>query len=144
MIGNQASYEFRWRRWALLRDTVAFLMESEKPGSRYEHFASIGHALGVDSMKIPAESLAAELREIREGLKKRSVDDLVLGPITASVLYPAAKLERARPLTRVELAHVAPIGDEQTLDQYFASMLDSMADVCAHPAADGTIEVLDG
>lgn len=140
MIGNAASYEFRWRRWALLRDTVAAHGEP----TRFPHFTSIGRALGVESMKIPAAPLAAELRDIRAELTKRSIDDLMLGPITASVLYPTLKLEQPRPLSRTELAHVAPIGDAQTLDQYFASMLDSMAEVCDHPAADGTIELLDG
>jgi hypothetical protein len=137
MVGNHASYEFRWRRWALLRDTIS------ATGS-YPHFASIGGALGVDSLKIPAAALAVELAQIREALRTRSVDDLMLGPITASVLYPTIKLEQSRPLSRTELAQVAPIGEGEKLDQYFASMLDSMTDVCSHPAADGTIEVLDG
>jgi hypothetical protein len=138
MVGDHASYEFRWRRWALLRDTVL------EPTGRYPHFASIGGALGMDSLKIPAAALAAELSEIREVLRTRTVEHLMLGPVTASVLYPTIKLDQPRPLSRAELTHVAPIGEDEKLDQYFASMLDSMADVCAHPAPDGTIEVLDG
>lgn len=144
LIGANASYEFRWRRWALLRDVVATHLEGENVGSRYPQFASIGRALGMESVRIPAKVLAAELREIGEALAKHPVTDLVLGPITAQVLYPALALERSRPLTRTELAHVAPIGDETTLDRYFASMLNSMLDVCASPGDGDEIEVLDG
>ena len=144
LVGNRSSYEFRWRRWALLRDTVAAHLEDTKSGSRFPHFASISQALGVESMRIPAAPLAAELREMRAGLAKHSVEELMLGPATAGVLYPNVKLEQARPMTRNELANVAPIGAATTLEQYFASMLDSMLDVCAQPAPDGTIEVIDG
>lgn len=144
MIGNLASYEFRWRRWALLRDVIVTHLEQAKAGSRYKHFASIGHALGKESVRIPAEALTNELREIRGKLAERSVADLVLGPVTASVLYPDVKLEAARPLTARELTHIAPIRSEETLDQYFALMLDSMLEVCARPDADGMIEVHDG
>lgn len=144
MVGQQASYEFRWRRWALLRDVVATHLEGGNTGSRFPCFASIGRALGVSSMAVSASELADELRQIREALARHPVEDLVLGPITARVLYPTITLEAARPLTRNELSQVAPIGDEKTLDQYFASMLDSMLDVCAHPSQDGTIEVHDG
>lgn len=142
MISKRASFEFRWRRWALLRDAVATHLESDSPGSRYPHFASIGRALGVGSMRIPAAPLATELREIREGLAKHPITDLVLGPITASILYPAAKLTESRPLTQAELAHVAPVGNERTLDGYFASMLDSMLEVSETDQE--TIEVVDG
>lgn len=31
-----------------------------------------------------------------------------------------------------------------SLVEYFSSMLDSIADVCAHPLEDGTVEVIDG
>lgn len=144
MVGRNASYEFRWRRWALLRDAIATHLEGASAGSRYQQFASIGRALGVESVRIPAAALATELRQIRDALARHPVEDLVLGPITAKVLYPTLTLEAARPLTRTELSHVAPIGNDTMLDQYFASMLDSMLDVCAHPAQDGTIEVHDG
>lgn len=142
MISKNASYEFRWRRWALLRDVVVTHLEGAKPGSRYEHFARIGRALGVQSVRIPAAPLAAELREIREGLAKLAIEDLVIGPITAGVLYPTVKLEEARPLTQAELAQIAPVASEKTLDQYFASMLDSMLEVCS--GEQDMIEVHDG
>lgn len=144
MVGVNASYEFRWRRWALLRDTVATHLENTESGSRFPHFATIGQALGSGSVRIPAAPLASELQEIRRELAALSVDALVLGPTTARVLYPSVQLETARPLTRLELSQVAPVGDEKTLDAYFASMVDSMLEVCAVPAADGSIEVIDG
>lgn len=141
MVGKQASFEFRWRRWALLRDVVAAHLDD---GSRYRRLASIGEALGVDSLRIPAAELEKELLEIRAGLAGRSMNDLVLGPITAKVLQPTVKLDAARPLTRNELSQLAPIGTDETLDQYFASMIDSMLEVCAHPDETGMIEVHDG
>lgn len=143
MIGRSASYEFRWRRWALLRDVVATHLEGARAGTRYPQFASVGRALGVGSFRINAAALAEELRSIRDALAMRPLGDLVLGPLTASVLYPTLNLQTARPLTRTELSHVAPIGDEKTLDEYFSSMLDSMLDVCNHPSAEGTIEIID-
>lgn len=144
MLGKDASYEFRWRRWALLRDAVIAHLEDGRAGARFPQFASIGNALGVGSVHLPAAPLAEEVAEIKRALAARTIDDLVLGTSTAAVLYPTTKLEAPRPLTRTELNQIAPIGDESTLDQYFASMLDSMLHVCAHPAADGTIEVYDG
>lgn len=144
MVGMRASYEFRWRRWALLRDVVATHLEEGSSGARFPHLASVGKALGVSTLRIPAAELASELSSIREGLAARSVEELVLGPITAQVLYPNVKLAAARPLTRTELAHVAPVGDAKTLGEYFASMLDAFLEVCKSPHADGAIEVIDG
>lgn len=145
MIGREASFEFRWRRWALLRDVVDAHLEPHAAGSKRHHnFAAIGGALGTSPLHLPAQALAAELREIRAALAKHPVDDLVLGPITARVLYPTLTLDHPRPLTRAELSQIAPVGDERTLDQYFASLLDSMLEVCAHALPDGTIEVHDG
>ena len=144
MLGQGASYEFRWRRWALMRDAIVAHLEGHQPGSRFPQFAAIGNALGVDAVHLPATELAAELREIRSGLAKLTVDELVLGPPTAMVLYPGVQLDTARLLTRAELAHVAPIADAKTLAEYFSTMLESMLHVCDHPADDGTIEVVDG
>lgn len=144
MVGHHASYEFRWRRWALLRDVVAAHLEDAAAGRRFPRFASIGDALGVTALRLPAADLTAEVRAIKEALAGRSIEELVMGPLTARVLYPNVKLEIARPLTRAEVAQVAPPGDAKTLDAYFASMLDSMLEVCASPYPDGAIEVLDG
>ena len=144
MVGANASYEFRWRRWALLRDAVAAHLEGSATGRRFPHVASIGDALGVSALRIPAADLAAEVREIQTELARRSVEELVLGPLTAQVLYPNAKLAAARPLTKAELSHVAPIGEAKTLAEYFASMTDSFLDVCGSPHPDGAIEVLEG
>lgn len=41
MIGSKSAFEFRWRRWALLRDTVLFL---EPTPGRFGHFHSVGDA----------------------------------------------------------------------------------------------------
>ena len=142
MLGNNASYEFRWRRWALLRDVVITHLDSES--EHYRQFTSIGNALGTPSVRIPAAALASELEAIRAALTTRSVDELVISPTTASVLYPTVRLEEPRRMTRTELLQVAPIGDEKTLAEYFASMIDSMLHVCANPSADGMIEVVDG
>ena len=64
MVGVNASYEFRWRRWALLRDTVATHLENTESGSRFPHFATIGQALGSGSVRIPAAPLASELQAL--------------------------------------------------------------------------------
>jgi hypothetical protein len=45
MIGAGASFEFRWRRWALLRDTVAARLEGGEVGKKFPLLASIGNAL---------------------------------------------------------------------------------------------------
>jgi hypothetical protein len=60
------------------------------------------------------------------------------------VLDPRVELEIARLLTRVELSEVAPVGADETLGQYFASLIDSMLEVCATPDESGMIEVHDG
>jgi hypothetical protein len=142
-VGTLASYVFGWRRGALLGDVVVPHLDARE-GDRFEHFVSIGPALGVESMKIRGAALGAVLRLIRGALGKRPVDDLVLGPITARVLYPNVNLEAPRPMTKTELSQLVPVGEAKTLAEYFSSMLDSMLEVCEHPTPDGTIEVHDG
>lgn len=144
MLGREASYEFRWRRWALLRDAVVAHLEDARPGSRFPQFATIESALGVVSIRLPAGELAKELETIRTELAKRTVDDLVMGEVTASVLYPTVRPAGPRPLTQTERHEIAPPGESTSLDQYFSSMLESMLHVCSRPDADGKIEVLDG
>jgi hypothetical protein len=143
MIGRNASYEFRWRRWALLRDTAALHLEDGKSGTRFPRFASIGDAL-IDPLRIPARELADEIRAMQPALARHPVTALVLGPATAAILYMGARLESPRPLTNAEIAQISPLGDARNLAEYFASMLDSMSHVCQHAADDGTIEVIDG
>jgi hypothetical protein len=138
LIGRAASYEFRWRRWALLRDTVAAL----DVGMPIPHFNSIGDAL-VGSLRLPAEDLVREVEAIHRALRGRTVDTLMLGPPTASVLYMGVKLEEPRQLTARELAQIAPPGEIKDLAEYFASMCDSMIDVCKTPFADNRVEVLE-
>lgn len=139
LIGDGASCEFRWRRWALLRDVVDAHL-----GKGYIVFFSIGEALGGATVRVSASLLADEMRRIRDGLRTRPVSDLVLGPITAHVLYPRSPGDAPRPLTRQELGNIAPIGDSVTLEQYFASLVDAILDVCARPWDDGTLDVVDG
>src|SRR5688572_21249173 len=137
LIGQGASYEFRWRRWALLRDTLA--MHVDKP---FPRFAEIGTAL-ASSCKLPADELASEIVAIRSAISHMPIAKLAIGEQTAAVLYPRSPVS-ARLLTETELSEVAPVGYSKDLGDYFSSMLDSIANVCAHPAADGTVEVLDG
>lgn len=140
LVGEHASYEFRWRRWAMLRDVVKTHLD--KSGLRFASFLSIESALGSPH-RIVAKRLAEEIETMRRELADRPIEQLVIGPETAAVVYPGAVLAEPRPLTEKELASVAPIG-ETTLGGYFASMLDSIADVCAHPFPDACVEVFDG
>jgi len=142
LIGNNASYEFRWRRWALLRDTVAAQVEDGTSGSKFPRFASIGDAL-VEPIKLPAKELRAEIERMREALKPHPISALTLGPATAAILYVGAKLEAPRPLTQVELAQILPVGNATNLAEYFSAMFDSILHVCDHPR-DDMVEVLDG
>ena len=139
LLGAGASYEFRWRRWSLLRDVVEAHL-----GGDFPVFMSIGEALGGATIRLSAQKLASEMRALRDLLVDRPITDLVIGPTTARVLYPRATIEAPRPLTHLELNQVAPIGDSTTLAHYFSSMIDSILDVCAHPLEDGTVEVIDG
>lgn len=145
LIGQTAAYEFRWRRWALLRDAISAHLEAGVTGSRFPRFMQIGDALGQsDPVRIVARELAQEIADIQRALGDQPIEAMVLGPPTAAALYPGLRLEAPRPLTKAELLQIAPVGDETTLAAYFSSMLDSITNVCASPAADGTVEVLDG
>ena len=144
LIGRGASYEFRWRRWALLRDTVAVNLEKGASGTFFPHFASIGDALVTSVFRVPAQELGDELTAMTHALARHSLDDLMIGRATAAVLYMGARLETPRRLTRAELVEIAPIGDARNLTEYFGSMIESMLHVCAHPAEDGTLAVIDG
>ena len=140
MIGNGASYEFRWRTWALLRDVlVAHLDEESLPA-----FCSLGDAMVDQGLRVRAGALLDDLERIRAWLVGRPFDDLVLGPRTSALLHFTSQPLQRRPLTQNEVEKIRPIAGSEDLAQYFATMLDSMARVCAHPTADGTLEVVDG
>lgn len=144
LIGEGAAYEFRWRRWALLRDAVAVHLEGGTTGALFPRLASIGDALVTTTLRLPARELVDELTAIARALTRYPLDALAMGPATAAVLYMGARVTEPRPLSPHELADIAPVGEARNLAEYFASMLDSMLHVCAHPAADGTIAVVDG
>jgi hypothetical protein len=138
VIGNGASYEFRWRTWALLRDVlVANLDEASIPA-----FTSIGDGL-VQELRLNAASLIAEIERIREWLVGRSFDELVLGPRTSAMLHFTNMATQRRSLARAEVERIRSIADSRDLAEYFATMLDSLERVCRHPDHDGTVEVID-
>lgn len=140
MIGNGASYEFRWRTWALLRDVVvAHLDEESLPG-----FCALGDAMVDGALRVRADLLLADIDRIRAWLVGRPFDDLVLGPRTSALLHFTAQPTQRRPLTENEIERIRPVAGSTDLAEYFATMLDSMARVCARPAADGTVEIVDG
>jgi hypothetical protein len=141
MIGEGAAYEFRWRRWALLRDTLLYL---EREPNRFPTFSAIGDALVAGSLKLPAAALGEEITGILRRLRGHTVEELAMSPTTASVLYMGAKLEVPRRLTEHERTNVAPPGVEGDLADFFGSMCESMIEVCARPLVDGRIEILDG
>ncbi|MBL0218798.1 MAG: hypothetical protein IPQ07_33590 [Myxococcales bacterium] len=142
LIGRGASYEFRWRRWALLRDTAGTW--SPDPHERFRWFNTIGTALVSGIVRIPAAELGVEVVLLQSQLKGLPVTTLSIAPDTAAVLYMGAKLAATRPLTAHELEHVAPAGNATDLAEYFASMCDSMLRVCEHPLVDRCIQVVDG
>lgn len=143
LVGSGPSYEFRWRRWALLRDTLASNFENGIAGTRFPSLLAIGTALGAGSVRISATDLASEIVKIRELLRGCAPDALRISQQTSTVLYQHAAAE-ARHLTANELMQIAPVGDARDLEEYFSSMLDSFADVCAAPDSDGTVEAIDG
>ncbi len=144
LVGRGASYEFRWLRWVLLRDTVTMRFEDGVPGSKFPRFVSIGDALSVGPVRIPADQLAGEVVQIKKSLSSLPFEALVLAPSTASTLYFGQKFVEPRPLTRSELKDLAPAGNAKDLGEYFSSMCDSLAHVCAHPGEDGMVLVIDG
>ncbi|MDQ3299433.1 MAG: hypothetical protein M3619_22880 [Myxococcota bacterium] len=140
LIGNGASYEFRWRTWALLRDVlVTHLDETSLPG-----FCLLGDAMVDGTLRIEAAVLAADLARIRAWLVGRPFEDLVLGPRTSAMLHLVTRPPARRALTQTEIENIRPITGSEDLAEYFATMLDSMDRVCAHPNEDGTVEVVDG
>ncbi|HEU0029500.1 MAG TPA: hypothetical protein VFQ53_02620 [Kofleriaceae bacterium] len=140
LIGNGASYEFRWRTWALLRDVVvAHLDEETLPA-----FCSLGDAMVNNHMHVDAAQLAEDVQQIRAWLVDKPFDLLVLGSRTSSLLHFTAAPPTRRQLTRKEIEDIRPIADSKDLAEYFATMLDSMERVAQHPADDGTLELVDG
>ena len=139
-IGDRASYEFRWRTWALLRDVVVANLDEKE----FSAFCSLGDALVRGSLRVDAAALATDIARIREWLVGRSFDELVLGARTSSLLHFTDMATERRQLTHTEIDRIRPIADSKDLAEYFATMLDSLDRVCKHPTADGTIEVIDG
>ncbi|MCA9677013.1 MAG: hypothetical protein KC464_18445 [Myxococcales bacterium] len=144
LIGKEASYEFRWRRWALLRDVVAHHLEGDVGGSRFPRLAGLGDCMVQGGSRLPAAELGAELAEIRKELAGRGIDQLVMGPGTAQVLYLGATIRGLpRPLTAAEATRVAPTTGVSDLAEYFGSLLDGLEEVCRNPCDDGTLEAID-
>ena len=138
VIGKGASYEFRWRTWALLRDVVVANLGEDSVST----FCSLGDAL-VKELNVDAKALAGDITRIREWLAGKSFDELVLGPRTAAVLHFTDTPTSRRALTRNEIERIRPIADSPDLADYFRTMLDSFARVAEHPLDDGTLEVVD-
>jgi hypothetical protein len=141
LIGEGAAYEFRWRRWALLRDTLLLI---DRAPNRFPTFSAFGDALVAGSLKLPAAVLGEEIAAILRRVRGHTVEELAISPTTASVLYLGAKLDLPRRLTEHERNAVAPPGTEGDLGEFFASMCESMLEVCARPLIDGRIEIIDG
>lgn len=144
LVGRGASYEFRWLRWVLLRDTVTVHLEGGVVGRRFPCFASIGKALIDGPVQILAVELAQELGEMQAALAGVPLDALVLSPSTASALYLGVPFAEPRGLTASELAQIAPIGTARDVREYFSSLCDSLAQVCAHPGEHGMVLCIDG
>lgn len=142
VIGSESSYEFRWRRWALLRDTAALSPDGEP--AVFPLFNSIGDVLLLDCLRIHAEGLQQEIAAIQAALVGRGLDTLMISPATAAVLYMGTKLPAPRVLSERELAQVAPAGTSSDLADYFAAMCSALLAVCNSPQADGRVEVIDG
>ena len=140
LIGQGASYEFRWRTWALLRDVVVANLDE----ASIEAFASLGDALVNGSLRINAQALAADIATVREWLVDKPFEALVIGPRTSAIVHMTSMANTRRPMSRREIENIRPIADSKDLAEYFAVMLDSFARVCGKPHADGTIEVIDG
>ena len=140
VIGQDASYEFRWRTWALLRDVVVANLDE----ASIEAFASLGDAMVNGAMRVNAQALAADITMIREWLVGKPFEALVIGPRTSAIVHMTSMANTRRPLSRREIENIRPIADSKDLAEYFAVMLDSLGRVCNKPHADGTIEVIDG
>ncbi len=140
VIGQDASYEFRWRTWALLRDVVVANLDE----TTVETFVSLGDALVNGSIRVDARALAADIATIRAFLVGKPFEALVIGPRTSAIVYMTSTANTRRQLSRREIENIRPIADSTDLAEYFAVMLDSFAHVCGKPYADGTIEVVDG
>lgn len=140
VIGQNASYEFRWRTWALLRDVVVANLDE----STVEAFSSLGDALVNGSLRIEARALIADVATIREWLVGKPFEALVIGPRTSAIVHMTSMANTRRPMSRREIESIRPIADSKDLAEYFAVMLDSLERVASSPHADGTVEVLDG
>jgi hypothetical protein len=140
VIGDEASYEFRWRTWALLRDVVVANLDE----ASIEVFASLGDALVNGSFRVEAQALAADLATIREWLVGKPFEALVIGPRTSAIIHMTSMANTRRPMSRREIENIRPIADSKDLADYFSVMLDSLNRVCSKPHADGTLEVVDG
>ena len=140
VIGVDASYEFRWRTWALLRDVVVANLDE----ASVEVFASLGDALVHGTMRVDAQALAADVETIRAWLVGKPFEALVIGPRTSAIVHMTSMANTRRPLSRREIESIRPIADSKDLAEYFAVMLDSFARVAGKPHADGMIEVIDG
>lgn len=140
VIGEDASYEFRWRTWALLRDVVVANLDE----ASVEAFASLGDALVSGTLRVEAKALAADIATIRAWLVGKPFEALVLGPRTSAIVHMTSMANTRRPLGRREIESIRPIADSKDLAEYFAVMLDSLEHVCTKPYPNGTIEVVDG
>ena len=140
VIGKDASYEFRWRTWALLRDVlVANLDEASLPA-----FCALGDVLVKGTLKLDAAALAADVARIREWLVGQPFESLVIGPRTSAIVYLTDFANTRRQLSFAEIDRIRPMADSEDLAEYFSTMTESLARVCAHPNDDGHVEVIDG
>ncbi len=98
----------------------------------------------LGSIRLVAETLAHEVAGLSKELVGVPFTALVVAPATASALYLGVPSTRPRSLTPREVAQIAPAGTSRDLAEYFSSLCDSIRHVCAHPAIDNSVLVIDG
>ena len=145
MMAGGAAYEFRWRRWALLRDCVVHHLEGGAPASRFPLLVSIGRALGEGGLKLDPALLAAELRKIQGEFAAHKVTAMMLGPETPSVLYLGARgSEAGRVMTESERREISATDDNMSLAAFFEVFFSNALAVCQRAAELGAaVEVVD-
>jgi hypothetical protein len=145
LLAAGSSFEFRWRRWALLRDCLAHHLEAGRPGSVFPAIASLGDALVEGRIEVDPRILGAELRAARDRLRGIDANALMIGPETAAVLYLGTRAGAPRPLTQVERKNIPGASEPaRDLADHFTPFFDSAIAVCDHAEAAGKpIEVLD-
>jgi hypothetical protein len=145
-VGPRGSFEERWIVYALLRDNVQHHLEGGQRTPAFAELYGIAEAIGGPPVKVPAQSLRAQIGRAVDLLDK-SIDELAISSRTKTALALRSSLpdDPDTELVRDKMGGVPFLrGTPRTLDEVFGDLVEHLLSITEDALPEDVVEVLDG